>query len=101
MMGGWKERRRVACSLEFFVDPTLHFMSLQTQVHVPVSSMVDVILQRRGEGSGILLLIRYNTSNTCTLVYSSICTLICALLPCIPGLAHHTGSHRGSPSSEE
>ena len=50
MMGGWKERRRADCSLEFFVDPTLHFMSLQTQVHVPVSSMVDVILQRRGDG---------------------------------------------------
>ena len=61
MLGGWKERGRVdvgrlegergrvACSLEFMVNSTLHFVSLQTQVHVPVSSMVDIVLQWRGD----------------------------------------------------
>ena len=31
--------------LEFLVDTTLHFVCLQPQVHVAVSSMVDVVLE--------------------------------------------------------
>ena len=42
---GGKEEK--LCSLEFFMDSALHFVSLQTKVHIPATTMVDVILERR------------------------------------------------------